>query len=65
MLSFVFLDKGLEIISPAHFVYDFQQKCSSCYVLFTDQISLFGCLYFLRYWAIYVLQLFVYKAVTS
>ena len=42
MLSFVFLDKGLGIISPAHFVYDFQQKCSSCYVLLTDQISLFG-----------------------
>ena len=37
----------------------FQQKCSSCYILLTDQISLSGCLYFLRYWAICVLQLFV------
>ena len=26
MLSFVFLDKGLGIISPAHFVYDFSTK---------------------------------------
>ena len=25
----------------------FQQKCSSCYILLTDQISLPGCLYFL------------------
>ena len=30
----------------------FQQKCSSCYILLTDQISLPGCLYFLRYWEI-------------
>ena len=26
MLSFDFLDKGLEIVSPAHFVYDFLTK---------------------------------------
>ena len=26
MLNFDFLDKGLEIISPAHFVYDFLTK---------------------------------------
>ena len=54
MLNFDFLDKGLGIVSPAHFVYDFQQKCPSCYILLTDQISLHGCLYFLRYWAICV-----------
>ena len=30
----------------------FQQNCSSCYILLIDQISLHGCLYFLRYWAI-------------
>ena len=40
MLNFNFLDKGLGIVAPAHFVYDFQQKCSSCYILITDQISL-------------------------
>ena len=43
----------------------FQQKSSSCYILLTDQISLPDCLYFLRYWAICVLQLFVNQAVTS
>ena len=25
-----------------------------CYILLSDQISLSGCLYFLRYWAIYI-----------
>ena len=43
----------------------FQHKCSSCYILLTDQISLPGCLYFLRYWAIGVLQLFVNQVVKS
>ena len=65
MLNFDFLDKGLGIVSPAHFVYDFEQKCSLCYILLTDQISLPGCLYFVRYWAICVLQLFVNQVVTS
>ena len=51
-LNFDFSDKGLGIISAAHFLcMIFQQKCSSCYILLTDQISLPGCLYFLRYWA--------------
>ena len=65
MLNFDFLDKGLEIVSPAHFVYDFSTKCSSCYILLTEQISLPGCLYFLSYWTICVLQLFVDQVVTS
>ena len=43
----------------------FQQKCSSCYILLADQISLPGCPYFLSYWAICVLQLFVNQVVTS
>ena len=55
MLNFDFLDKGLGIVSPAHFVYVFSTKISSCHILLTDQISLSGCLYFLRYWAICVL----------
>ena len=54
MLNFNFSEKGLELVSPPHFVYDFQEKCFSCYVLLTDQISLSDCLYFLRYWAICV-----------
>ena len=57
MLNFDFLDKDLGIVSPA------QQKCSSCYILLTDQISLPGCLYFLRYWVTCVLQLFVNQVV--
>ena len=43
----------------------FQQKCSTCYILLTDQISLPGCLYLLRYWTICVLQLFVSQVVTA
>ena len=65
MLKFNFLDKGLGIVSSAHFAYDFQQKCSLCYILLTAQISLPGCLYFLRYWAACALQLFVNQSVTS
>ena len=63
MLNFSFLEKGLGIVSPPHFVYIFQQKCFSWYVLVTDQISLYDCLYFLRYWAICALHLFVNQAV--
>ena len=61
MLNFDVLDKGLRIVSPAHFMYD----SILCYILLTDQISLHGCLYFLRYWAICVLQFFVNQVVTS
>ena len=60
MLDFGFLEKGLSIVSPPHFVYIiFWEKCFSCYILLTDQISLPNCLYFLRYWSMCVLQLFV------
>ena len=65
MLNFGFLDKGLGIISPVHFRIIFQQKCSLCYMLIIDQISLSSCLYFLNYWAICVLQLFINQVVTS
>ena len=43
----------------------FQEKCFSCYILLTDQISLSDCLYFLRYWALCVLQFFVNQVVAS
>ena len=65
MINFEFLEKGLGIVSPAHFVNDFSKQCSSCYALLTDQISLSGCFYFLRYLAICVLQLFVIQVVLS
>ena len=38
MLNFDIWGKGLGIVSSAHFVYAFQQNCSSCYILVTDQI---------------------------
>ena len=65
MLDFNFSEKGLGLVSPPHFVYDFQEKCFLCYIRLTDQISLSDCLYFSRYLAICVVQLFVNQAVTS
>ena len=59
MLNFDFLENGLGKVAPAHFVHDFFYKSFSCYILSTAQISLPGCLYFLRYQEIGVLQLFV------
>ena len=45
MLNSDFLEKGLGIVSPLHFVYDFsEKKYFSCYALLTDQISLPDCL---------------------
>ena len=43
----------------------FEEKYFSCYILLTDQISLASCLYFLKYWATNVLQLFVAQSVMS
>ena len=64
MLNFDILDKGLGIVSPAHFVHDFSTDMFvKLYSI--DQISLSGYLYFLRYWAICVLQLLVNQVVTS
>ena len=41
MLKFDFLEKSLGLVSPRLFVYDFSEKCFSCYILLTDKISLF------------------------
>ena len=43
----------------------FQEKDCSCYILLTDQISLFDCLYFAKHLTICVLQFFVNQVVTS
>ena len=40
ILNFYFLEKGLGIVSPSHFMYGFSTKCSPCHILLTDQISL-------------------------
>ena len=64
MLNLYFLQNGLAIVSPSHFVHDFLRKMLIMLYSVKDQISLSNCLYFLRYWAICVLQLFVNQAVT-
>ena len=61
----IFLEKGLGIVSLAHFVYNFSRKMFSCYTLLTDQISLSDCFFFFRYWSICVLKLFLNQVVTS
>ena len=63
--TFDFLDKCLGLVSAAHFVYDFLTKIFLILYLLTDQTSWPGCLFFLRYWTICVLQLFVNQVVTS
>ena len=65
MLNFNFPGKGLGLGSPSHFVDDFSRKIVLMLHLLTNQISLSDYLYFSRYWAICVLQLFVNQAVTS
>ena len=66
LINFRFPEKGVGLIFAPNFVYKFfEEKCFSNYNLLTDQISLSDCLYLSRYWAIYVLHLFVNQAVTS
>ena len=65
MPNFGFSEKELGLVSPPHFVIIIQEKCFTCYILLTDQISLPDCLYFLRYWSICVVQLFVNQFMTS
>ena len=61
MLNFNFLEKDLGLV----FVYDFSRKMFLMLLLLNDQISLSDCLYFWRYCAVSVLQLFADQAVTS
>ena len=60
-----FLDKGLGIVPPAYFVYDFLTKMFLMLYSINWPISLPSCLYFSRYWAICAWQLFVKQVVTS
>ena len=55
---------GQELVSCLIFLIIFEEKYFSCNSLLIDQISLSGCLYFLRYWAMSILQLFVNQVVT-
>ena len=54
MLNIDFLEKGLELVSPTHFVYEVLRKMFLMLYsdVITDQISLLDCFYFLRYWTI-------------
>ena len=66
MLNFNFSEKGLGLVSPSHFVCNISRKMfCHAFILLIDQISLSDCLYFSKYWAIYVLRLFVNQAATS
>ena len=49
------IKKGLELVSLPHFLHDFFKKYFSCSILLTDRISLSVSLYFVIYWATYVL----------
>ena len=48
--------RGAPVLFSAWYL---KKKYLPCYILLPDQISLFSCLYYVRYWAIYVLQFFV------
>ena len=45
----------LELVSLLDFLHDFRRKIFLLLYSFTNQISMFGCLYLVRYWAICVL----------
>ena len=49
---------ALELVSLI-FCMTFEEKHFSCYIILSDHISMSGCLYFVRHWAISVLQFFV------
>ena len=57
--------RGLRLVFCFIFCMIFKEKCFSCYILLTDQISFPDYLYFLRYCAICVLQLFAVQSATS
>ena len=58
MHNFDFLEKGLGIVSPPDFVYDFSRKLFLMLCSIKWPFFLPDCLYFLRYLSICVLQLF-------
>ena len=65
-LSFFINKKRSGTSHPASFCsYFLKKKNLSLYVLLIEQILLSGCLCFVKYWAIYELELFVNKVLTS
>ena len=65
MVNFNFSEKRLGLVSSPHFVYDFSRKMFLMLHAINWPIALSDCLYFLRYLAICVLQLFVNQAAMS
>ena len=63
MLIFEFLEKDLGIVSLQRFIFDFSRKIFLLYSI--NEMALLDCFYFLRCWAIPVLQLFVSQVVKS
>ena len=59
------MSRPLELVSLPRFPHNFWKKYFSCYILLIDEMLLSGYLYFMRYWAIYVLQLFINQVVKS
>ena len=49
MLNIDFLEKGQEIVSPPHFVYDLVRKVFLKFYSINRLVSLPDCPYFLRY----------------
>ena len=64
MLNFNFSEKGLGLVFPPHFVYDYSRKFFLCYILLTDRIH---CLivFASRDIGQHVYYLFINQAVTS
>ena len=61
----IFLKKRSGTSLPAPFSAQFLKKNISYYILLTDQVSMSGYFYFVRYYAVCVLQSFVNQVVTS
>ena len=65
VLNLNFPEKGMRLVSPPHFMYDFSRKMFLMLLLLADRVSLSDCLYLSRYWTISVLQLFTNETETS
>ena len=55
IINFLKKQKAWNKSSCLIFCMIFEEKYFSCYILLPDQISLSYCLYFVRYWVIYVM----------
>ena len=53
------MERGPKLVLLPHFLYNFVEKYLSRYILLIELVSLSGCLYFVRYWTICLLQLFI------